>query len=173
MYKFITFTIYAISSMVLALLYGVFSYYIIYRLLAGKVMLTAYLLNIVFIFVILIVDKVLVDRFIKSNHLRYFQESYSKKGKFAKILYTVDMITFKSSLYLFYIICLFIARISYFGVETNISSETLYFLASIEYCVYLLIAIDKFAIQIQKDKKLIDQIAENLSKRKNKFPNKK
>ncbi len=108
--------------MVLALLNGVFSYYIIYRLLAGKVILTTYFFNIAFIFVILIVDKVLVDRFIKSNHLRYFQESYSNKGKFAKILYTVDMTFFKFSLYLFYIVCIFTARISYFGAESNISS---------------------------------------------------
>lgn len=62
--------------------------------------------------------------------------------------------------------CLFVARITYFGAETNISSEILYFFASIEYCVYLLIAIDKFTLQIHKDKNRIDQISQILSKRK-------
>ena len=132
---------------------GLFTYFVIYERLAEGHRLTAYLYNIAFIAVILIFDK--IADYLMEKDIRPI---------FARLLFVTHFISFKTALYLFYIVMLVVSRISILEPDMIDRHQTS-FIYSVEYGVVLLIPLDKFVELLTKDDKRIFKI---ITKRKKK-----
>jgi len=119
-------------------------------------MLHAYFTNIVAIIGALIVDKIV------SNYLseKYFVAN-KKRSLVGRFLYYDNLISVKTTLYLFYTFILIASRVSI--MQPELISETFRgFVLSIEYCLILVVAFDKFIEHLAKDVKRIKKISDKL-----------
>ena len=138
--------------MVSAFIYGLFAYFVIYVGIANRVMMHSYLWNIVFIIIFLILDYIanetlLDDRFIITK----------KTYLFAMIIHSAYLISFKTTLYLFYIFALVVSRVSI--LDPSIFGEDFRnFILAIEYCLILLVVFDKFVEYLAKEDKKVRRI---------------
>ena len=148
---------YIIYSAFTATLYGVFVYFVIYRLLANGNMLYAYILNIISIVVFLFLDKLGNNQLLSKN---------LKIDNDAVWIYLTSIVSFKTTLYLFYAFILIVSRVSLLEPEL-IDPEFQRFVLSIEYTLVLLVAYDKFFEHLIKD----DQRLRKISKKFDKFFN--
>jgi len=149
---------YVIHALFVAILYGLFSFFIIYRTLAGQNVLFAYLWNIGFIIVFLVFDKV-VNYILLSKELVITKKNYF----IATIVHTASFISFKTVLYLFYTFILIISRVSMLRPEV-LSDYLRNFVLSIEYCLILLVAFDKFIEHLMKDERRIRLITKKFDR---------
>jgi len=142
----------------MAVVYGFISFFIVYRLLANEVILIAYIWNIVFIIVFIILDK-LANDILLSDELVITKSNYY----IAMIIHTLSFISFKTILYLFYTFILIISRVSV--LEPNlVSADFRGFVLSIEYCLILVVAFDKFSEYLLKDDRKIKRITAKFTK---------
>ena len=152
-------TMYGIYAVVSAVVYGfvMFNLYItLSNAFDGFTMLHAYLANIVAIIAALIVDKIV------SNYLaeKYFVPN-KKRGLLGRFLFYDNMISVKTTLYLFYTFILIASRVSI--MQPELISETFRgFVLSIEYCLILVVAFDKFIEHLAKDVKRIKKLSDKL-----------
>jgi len=143
--------LYILESVVVACLIGLFSFYVIYRGIANGVPLYAYGLNLLFIVTVLLLEK-LLDSIMLSKGFTVTPQTKPYRVVMEKALYLAHMVSFKTALYLFYLVMLLVSRAS--ALEPTIISDYVRtFIHSIEYCVLLLIPFDKFLEQITKDEK--------------------
>ena len=149
---------YIACSMFSAAVYGVFAYFVLYKTLAGGIMLNMYLWNIGFIILILVLDKLINDVLLSNDFV------INKNNYFTVILvHTVSFISYKTTLYLFYTFILIVSSIS--ALKPDIISAYLRsFALSIEYCLVLVVAFDNFIGNLTKDNRRIIKIAEKLEK---------
>jgi len=148
---------YIIYSTFTAILYGILVYFLIYRLLANGNMLHAYLWNIVSMVIFLFLDKLGTNQLLSKN---------LKVDGNTIWLYLTSMVSFKTTLYLFYAFILIVSRVSL--LEPGIiDPEFQRFVLSIEYTLVLLVAYDKFFEHLTKD----DQRLRKISKKFDKFFN--
>ena len=152
--------LYITESVVLACLFGLFSFYVIYRNIADGSPLYAYGLNLLFIVVILLLEK-RIDSIMLSRNFAITPQTKRRTVIIEKTLYLAHMVSFKTSLYLFYIVILLVSRAA--ALEPDIISDYIRtYIHSIEYCVLLLIPFDKFLEQVLKDEKRNKRIYANL-----------
>jgi hypothetical protein len=150
-------TIYMVYAVINAAIYGVFSFFVIYRGLAGGVMLYSYLWNIAAIIVLLSIDK-LVNNVLLSKEYIITKQNYF----ISAVVHALSFISFRTVLYLFYIAVLIVSRMSI--LEPNlIPSEFQSFVLSIEYCLILLVVFDKFFAYLLQDDERIRRIAGKFS----------
>jgi len=145
--------IYLIYALFPAVTYGFFAFFVIYRGLAGENMLYSYLWNILFIAVLISIDKF-------ANDVLLSKDFVITKNNYivAAIIHTVSFISFKTSLYLFYIFVLIVSRISILAPD-SIPPEFQNFVLSVEYCLILLVVFDKFLEYLMKDSVRIKRIS--------------
>jgi len=115
--------------------------------------LRTYIWNLVLITVVLLVDRIYLAK-LKKNAAK--RKTKSKKTR------VLHFVSFKASLYLFYMFALTASRLilllDFPEVEADYSFRN--YLLSIEYGLILLVAADKFIDQFIKDKKQLRQLAE-------------
>ena len=156
-----TIALYVLESVVLAWIFGIFSFYVIYRRIAGEVPLYAYLWNLAFIVLLLLVEK-FEDSFMLSKRFAITQQTEPYKVVLARVLYITHIVSFKTALYLYYVVILLVSRAAV--LEPTIISDYLRsYIHSIEYCVLLLIPFDKFLEQIVKDERFNRRVYAKLS----------
>jgi hypothetical protein len=148
--------LYGLEAIIATIIYGLFSYFVVFRILANEVMLYAYIWNIIFMLLFLGLERA-PDLIVLSKG---FSESKISR-KLTKLLwlklYLIDYISFKTTLYLFYLFILIMARISI--LDPSLFSDNIRdFLFSIEYCLILLIVFDKLIDQVFKDEKRAKKI---------------
>jgi len=150
--------VYLLYSFIVAVLYGVFTFFIVYRSLADEIILHAYLWNIVFIVILLILDKI-ANGILLSKELEINEHTYFV----AMLIHTFSFISFKTVLYLFYTFILIASRVSL--LQPSLFSESFHnFILSIEYCLILLVAFDKFIEHLMKDDRRIKRITAKFTK---------
>jgi hypothetical protein len=143
---------YILYTLFSAALYGLFAFFIIYRGLAGSVMLAAYLWNIAFIIAFLIADKAANDLLLSDEVV------ITRKNYFLTIvIHVLSFISFKTTLYFFYSFVLIVSRISLLEPGL-ISGEFRDFVLALEYCLILVVVFDKFIEYLLKDNKRIKRI---------------
>ncbi|MCL2195712.1 MAG: hypothetical protein FWB76_07165 [Oscillospiraceae bacterium] len=151
--------LYAIYSIFTAVLYGWFTFYIFARLVHavdGFSALHAYIVNLFIIVIVLIADT-LINNYVVTKYV-----PRKRNGMFSRFLYWESLISFKTTLYLFYIFILIISRV--FTLEPQlIFHEVFYsFVLSIEYGLILVVVFDKLIDHLAKDVTRIKVIAEKL-----------
>jgi len=154
--------VFILETIVTALVFGLVTYFIIYERLADGHRLTAYIYNLALIAIILILDKVtdtimMTDGFLKKDYgvIRNF---------LSRVLFVTHFVSFKTALYLFYIVMLIMSRISILEPDI-IDRYQLGFIYSVEYGIVLLIPLDKFIDLITKDDRRIHKIMAKLKGR--------
>ena len=125
---------------------------------AGNSVAILYLLNIGYIFLLLVIDAIL-HRKLESKDLAITNENY-KKYRYA---YIDSYVSSKTTVYLFYIFVLIAGQLHYFN-PALLSGEFGYYLESIKYCLVIVMAIDKLIEHIFKDIKRITKLSEKFSK---------
>jgi len=149
---------YLIHSLFSAAVYGFVTYFFVFRLLSGESVLRAYIWNIVFIALLLVLDK-LINETLLSKELVITKANYF----FAMLVHILSFISFKTVLYLFYTFILVISRVSI--LEPDLFSESFRgFVLSIEYCLILVVAFDKFTEYLSKDTERIKRITAKFAK---------
>jgi len=151
-------SIYILYSLFSSAIYGVAMYFLIYRGLAGEAVLAAYLWNIVFIIIFLILDK-WVNEYLLSKELVINKDTYL----IARIMHGLSFVSFKTTLYLFYTFILIISRVSILEPEL-INDSFRQFVLSIEYCLILVVTFDKYSEYLIKDEKRIKRISAKFHK---------
>ncbi|MCL2838591.1 MAG: hypothetical protein FWE04_05965 [Oscillospiraceae bacterium] len=148
--NYFTYSVYAI---IMAAIYGLITYFGIFARGTEGFALRMYIWNLGLIIIVLLIDKIYLTK------LKKKAEKRKTENKRYKALYFVS---FKASLYLFYIFALTASRLmmlldsGYALADYSFRS----YLLSIEYGLILLVAVDKFIDQFVKDKKQMKEIAE-------------
>ena len=136
----------------MAALYGLFTYFLIFARGSEGFALRTYIWNLGLIVLVLFVDRTYLSKLRKN--------SAKRKGK-AKKPKVLHFVSFKASLYLFYMFALTASRLTLLLDLPIMEAEYSFrnYLLSIEYGLILLVAADKFIDQFVKDKKQLRQIA--------------
>jgi len=144
---------YLALSALSAAAYGVFAFFVVYKTLAGEVMLSAYIWNIAFIAALLAADKIANDILLSKELV------ITGKNYFAAMLaHALSFVSFKTTLYLFYTFVLVVSRVSLLD-PALIPGRFRDFALSIEYCLILLVVFDKFIEHLLRDDRRVARIA--------------
>ena len=147
----LSYFLYSLYAIIMAALYGLLTYFGIFARGTDGFALRTYIWNLVLIALVLIIDKLYIVK-LKKN-----AEKRKAANRKAKVLHFVS---FKASLYLFYMFALAASRLMLL-----LDIESLYYfrsyLLSIEYGLILLVAADKFIERFVKDKEQMRELAEN------------
>ena len=150
--------IYMIYALFSAAIYGLISFFVIYRGLAGEVSLYAYLWNIAFIILFLLLDKIANEVLLSKEYI------ITEKNYFiAGLVHSISFISFKATLYLFYSFILIFSRVSLLEPGL-ISGDFKNFILSIEYCLILVVTFDKFIEYLSKNETRIKRITAKFDK---------
>jgi len=141
-----------LEAIIVATIYGLFSYFIVFRILAGEVMLYAYLWHIGIILVILLSEKLFEDSLMSDDFWKKLPTEELAKSATKKEFNRFGWVSFKTELYLFYLFVLVLSRVSILD-PTLIDENFMRFVFSIEYCLILLVVFDKLLEQFFKDDK--------------------
>jgi len=138
--------------------------FVTYRLttaIAGNSVALSYLLNIGYIFMLLVIDTILYKK-MESKELVITKENY-KRYRYA---YIDSYVSSKTTVYLFYIFVLIAGQLHYFN-PALLSGEFGDYLESIKYCLVIVMALDKLIEHILKDVKRINKLSVKFKKYKN------
>ena len=149
---------YIVYSLFSAGIYGLAAFFVIYRGLAGGVMLYAYLWNIGFITIGLVLDKITNDVLL-SKGLVITKRNYF----FVMLAHMLSFISFKTTLYFFYTFVLIVSRVSILAPNL-VSDDFRNFVLSIEYCLILVVVADKFIEHLKSDDQKIRRISAKFEK---------
>ena len=151
------------ETIVTAVLYWLFAYYVIYGTLADGRPLVAYALNLAFIILILLMDKFADHIMNKDDFL--LKDRGKVKNFLCTMLFYVHAVSFKTGVYLFYLVMLVVSRISI--LEPGIISPYLRtFIYSVEYGILLLLPLDKFFELLSKDDRRLLSILDRINPKK-------
>jgi len=148
----VSYLLYAFYAVIMAVSYGLFTYFGIFARGAEGFALRTYIWNLALITIVLLIDKLYLFKLKKS----------AEKRKAANKKYRVlHFVSFKASLYLFYIFALISSRLMLLldVGEMEAAYNFRNYLLSIEYGLILLVAADKFIDQFAKDKKQMRDLA--------------
>ena len=141
-----------LSSIIQAIGYGVLTYFVVYRLIAGEDAFITYLVNILLIIVMLTCDR-LARRFAEKRESD-IRTMYAEMGVISKAVYQFSQGFIRTSLYMFYIVALILSGVN--SLKPALMPYDLgNFFSSIEYGVILLFAFDTLIGLLEKDKKWI------------------
>ena len=149
----VSYLLYTIYAVIMAASYGLLTYFGIFARGAEGFALRTYIWNLALITIVLLIDRLYLLKLKKS----------AEKRKSANRKYRVlHFVSFKASLYLFYMFALTASRLMLLldvgEIEAAYSFRN--YLLSIEYGLILLVAADKFIDQFIKDKKQMRELAE-------------
>ena len=154
--KFVLFFIYS------NVIYGLIVYFV-FTWLAGYSLLVGYFGNLALIIIGLVLDAN-IHKTLQSKKLE--QQLMSEKNpeqSYRHLQFTVDnYVSFKTTLYLFYVIILIFAQIIVF-YPTLLNENVSHFITANNYSILLLIAFDMLAGQFSKDKERKKAMSENLN----------
>ena len=153
--------LYGLYSLFGAAGFGYAAYAIVYLQLAGGSMLRAYLYNAAMIIIVLALDKA-VQNYMLSEKFIVTRENRT----FARYMLFDNLVSYKTVLYLFYTFILIASRVSIMQPEL-VSESFRGFVLSIEYCLILVVAFDKFIDHLTKDMSRIRKISEKFKAAKN------
>jgi len=147
--SYVLYTAYAIT---MAAIYGLFTYFGIFARGSDGFALRTYIWNLVLITLVLLVDRL---------YLTKLKENAEKRKATNRRFKILHFVSFKASLYLFYMFALTASRLMLLldmgGAGATYSFRN--YLLSIEYGLILLVAADKFIDQFIKDKKQMKELA--------------
>ena len=153
--------LYILISLISVIGYGYITFFLIYRDLAGGSMLYSYLWNIGFIIAFLLIDALIYMK-MQSKEFAITKKNYF----FARWTFIESSISFKTTIYLFYIFILIGSRVAVLD-PTLVSAEFRNFMLSIEYGLVLVIAFDKLIESFLKDHKRMQKISAKFATYKN------
>ncbi|MCL2436377.1 MAG: hypothetical protein FWD09_09625 [Lentimicrobiaceae bacterium] len=130
---------YLLYSLIQSMVHGLIIYFVIYRLIAKEDMLITFFLNILYIILgLFLADKGRKFGLSKKNEII---EMYKGMGKITKTIFDFSQVSFRPSMYVFYIIVLIFSNLSLH--ERNLIPFNLEdFFSSIEYGILILMAYD-------------------------------
>jgi len=142
----VSYTMYALYAVIMAVIYGLVTYFGIFARGTDGFMLRTYIWNLVLITAVLLVDRQYIAKLKKRAAKR---RASNVKAK------VMHFVSFKASLYLFYMFALIASRLMLLMEigEVNTADSFRSYLLSIEYGLILLVAADKFIAQFIADKK--------------------
>lgn len=147
-------------------LYGIVLYYSVTNL-AQVSLLYGYLANLGFIILGLAIDVYILHSYESPKFIEKAKAEKNRELAYRLIsLQLNSFISFKTSLYLFYILVLIVSQVISFNPDfsnTNIEN----FVRAVDYSVILLLAYDELRGQFSKDKSRISTIFENFKKKWN------
>ena len=150
--------VYFLYAIVTAVMYGMFSFFIVYQRLAVESVMYAYLWHIGFIIIFLILDKV-ANSILLSQEMVITERNYF----FVWLTHQLSFISFKTVLYLFYTFILIVSRITL--INPGMITPVLHgFVLSVEYCLILVVTFDKFIEHLAKDDDRIRRITVKFTK---------
>ncbi|MCL2441454.1 MAG: hypothetical protein FWD14_06915 [Treponema sp.] len=137
------FLFYLIVSLINAIIYGLFTYFIIYKMIARENLLITSYLNIIYIIIgLIITDKARNFGLLKRDLII---EIYKEMGIIFKTFYAVTQVSFRPGMYVFYILVLIFSQMYTF--ESDIMPYYLgNFFHSIEYGLLVLITFDSLKV---------------------------
>jgi len=137
----------------MAVTYGMVTYFGIFARGTDGFMLRTYIWNLVLIVLVLLTDRVYLSKLKKNAEKR---KAANKKTR------VLHFISFKASLYLFYMFALIASRLMLIldPAEMAVLYNFREYILSIEYGLILLVAADKFIDQFAKDKKQMIEMAQ-------------
>jgi len=149
----VSYLLYALYAVTMATLYGLVTYYGIFSRGAEGFALRTYIWNLVLITLVLLIDRLYLSQLKKNAEKR---KAANRKSK------VLHFVSFKASLYLFYMFALAASRLMLLVDAGEIEAAYSFrnYLLSIEYGLILLVAADKFIDQFIKDKKQMRELAE-------------
>jgi len=153
----LNYIIYSFYAVVIAVIYMLITYFGIFARGVEGYALRTYIWNLLLIVLVLTFERKYLAKVKQSEKKRKLKNK--KPGAFY-------FVSFKASLYLFYMFALIASRLMMLidSAELGRNMETLHsfstYLLSIEYGLILLVAADKFIDQFIKDKKQMKEIAE-------------
>jgi len=148
----VSYVLYALYALIMAAIYGLITYFGVFARGTEGFALRTYIWNLVLITLVLLIDRLYLAKLKKKSAKK------KRPNQKSKVLH---FISFKASLYLFYMFALTTSRlillldVADMGAFYNFRS----YLLSIEYGLILLVAADKFIDQFIKDKKHMREIA--------------
>ena len=148
--------IYSLYAVAIAVLYGLLTYFGVFARGTDGFALRTYLWNLVLIALVLIIDKIYISK-VRNNAMNRKQSDKKARVK--------HFISFKASLYIFYMFTLIASRLillsdyDIFGLDVETAQHIRSYFLSIEFGLILLVAADKFIDQFVKDKKLMREVA--------------
>ena len=149
----VSYLLYTLYAVIMAASYGLFTYFGIFARGAEGFALRTYIWNLALITLVLFVDRLYLSKLKKNAEKR---KATNRKSK------ALHFVSFKASLYLFYMFALTASRLMLLldvgEMEAAYSFRN--YLLSIEYGLILLVAADKFIDQFIKDKKQMRELAE-------------
>ena len=155
--KFIFFFIYT------NVIYGLIVYFV-FTWLAGYSMLAGYFGNLALIIIGLGIDAYMYKMLESKKLVQELKEEKNPEKGYRYIQNLLDnYVSFKTSLYLFYVIILVLSQIIVF-YPTLFSENISHFIMANNYSILLLIAFDMLSSQFSKDKVRKKVIAENLER---------
>ena len=139
---------YLLYSLIQSILHGLIIYFVIYRLIAREDMLVTFFLNIFYIiFGLFLTDKGRKFGLSKKNEII---EVYKEMGKVSKKFFDFSQVSFRPSMYVFYIVVLIFSNLSLH--EKNLIPFKLEdFFRSIEYGILILMAYDNLKVLLIKE----------------------
>jgi steroid 5-alpha reductase family enzyme len=148
--------IYGAFAILWAGIFGVFSYMVLFLRVAGEKLLYAYILNIIFILVCLVADRMAFAL------LKRKKATLSRRGFRAllrRIFFTkYNMASFKSALYIFHVFTMILSQALIFNAPFEVSGSFHNYLHAIEPGLLLLVIFDIFIEQIASDDKQIGKL---------------
>ena len=144
-------------------LYGLILYFV-FTWLAGYSLLYAYFWNFTLIILGLSIDAYFLKMLQSKKILTQLKEGKDAEINYRLIQWLVDsFVSFKTILYLFYIIILIISQI--IDVNSTFLDESISnFILANNYSILFLVAFDMLLTQFSKDKERMKKISENLKK---------
>jgi len=144
---------YRISAILHVVIFGLFAYFVIYRLIAREDELLTYLLSVVIIIAGLYLDK-LGRRFAKKSERIIRKELFVTQktlwGKAAKAMYTFSLVFIRTTMYRFYMVATILSVVTRLKPEF-LPFELGGFFSSIEYGILLLLVFDNIKVLTEKD----------------------
>ena len=145
--------LYVFNAFIMAAIYGVATYLIIYPIIVSGHILTAHVINFLLIIVTLLADKIEQKMMLK-------RKNNSKQNKFTLVLRSVlspriGNISFKTSLYLFYFATLIMSVVLRVDNVVKVTEYFRIYVFTLEYGVMFLIAADMFIKHLVIDSKHI------------------
>ena len=140
--------VYVLKNILWACFYFILSYYIIFIDIANRDLLTGTILNIVFIFILLFLEKL-------ENYVFYKIVDKIKSRKNPTIVskmisYISNDVPFKSALYFFYIIVLICSALVSAEPEIRYLGQLGDYFKTVDYGILVLLACDQFLSQVFK-----------------------
>ena len=155
--KFILFFIYS------NVIYGLIVYFV-FTWLAGYSLLAGYFGNLVLIILGLAVDSSIHKTLQSKNLAKQLKDEKNPEQGYRFIQFVIDnYVSFKTTLYIFYVIILVFSQIIAF-YPTLLSANISNFILANNYSILILIAFDMLFGQFSKDKDRMKAISENLKK---------